>query len=245
MLDGRLPATDLVRGERRDGARIELLGAQFRLDLGARASAHQRFALRQAIGEEQFVMARVGVGRPGGDEEIDRHDVGSLMQHLEKGVLAIGAGLAPDHRRGRHRDRRAVVAHRLAVRFHFELLQIGGKAAEPLVVGDDRMGGVTPDVAIPDADEPHQHRNIVGERRLFEMLVDIEAAAQKIREMFGADGDGERQPDRRPDRSSARRPNPRSRTRGRARCRTFRRDRAWSRPRRNARRPPPRRARRR
>ena len=39
----------------------------------------------------------------GGGQELDRDDVGALVQQLEEGVLAVGAGLAPDQRAGRRR----------------------------------------------------------------------------------------------------------------------------------------------
>ena len=39
-------------------------------------------------------------------QELDRDDVGALVQQLEEGVLAVGAGLAPDQRAGRRRHRR-------------------------------------------------------------------------------------------------------------------------------------------
>ena len=110
-----------------------------RLGLLRGAAAHQRLALGEAIGEEQFVMRLVGVGRLRRDEEIDGHDLRALVDELEEGVLAVGAGLAPDHRAGGLGDRRAVEAHALAVALHLQLLEIGGEAAEPLVVGDHRL----------------------------------------------------------------------------------------------------------
>ena len=44
-----------------------------------------------------MVLAQVFAPVAQGDE-FDRYDIRSLMQHLEKSMLPIGAGLAPDHR---------------------------------------------------------------------------------------------------------------------------------------------------
>ena len=46
-------------------------------------------------------------------DELDRDHVGALVQHLEVRMLAVGAGLAPDHRAGRERQRVAVDVDRL------------------------------------------------------------------------------------------------------------------------------------
>ena len=138
--------------------------------------------------------------RLGGDEEIGRHDLGALVQKLEEGVLAVGAGLAPDDRAGAVFDQPSVAGHALAVRFHVELLQMRGEAREALVVGQHRMGAEIPDVAVPDAEQPHDHRHVLGERRVAEMLVHRARAGEEAAEILAADGDGERQADRRPDR---------------------------------------------
>ena len=68
----------------------------------------------------------------------------------------------------------------LAVALHLQLLEIGGKAREPLVVGDHRLRRVAEDVAVPDAEQPHQHRDVALDRRRAEMLVDLVGAAQEF-----------------------------------------------------------------
>ena len=128
-------------------------------------------------------MFLVGVGRLGGDQKIDRDHFGALVQQLEEGVLAVGARLAEDDRAGGARRGRAVARHALAVRLHVELLEIGRKTAEALVVGNDGLGGKAPDIAVPDADQAHQDGNIVRQRRVAEMLVHIVPAAQEFLEM--------------------------------------------------------------
>ena len=58
----------------------------------------------------------------------------ALVQQLEERVLAVGAGLAPHHRCRVPIHRPAVAIDALAVAFHFELLQVGGKALQVLLV---------------------------------------------------------------------------------------------------------------
>ncbi len=61
---------------------------------------HQGAALRKAIGHQQLVMRGQAVCGLHRQDEIDRHQLATLMQQLKKCVLAIGAGLAPDNRSG-------------------------------------------------------------------------------------------------------------------------------------------------
>ena len=152
-----------------------------RLGLLGRAAMHQGLSLGEAIGDEQIVVMRVGVGRRRRDEQVQGNDLRSLMDELEEGMLAVGARLAPHHRAGRRIGGRAVELDVLAVALHLQLLEIGGKAPEPLVVWDHRLGGVAEDVAVPDAEQPHQDRDVALDRRFAEMLIDLIAAAAGIR----------------------------------------------------------------
>ena len=69
-------------------------------------------------------------------DELDRNQDRALVEQLEHRVLRVGAGPAPGHRRGRVIDRLAVDGHRLAVRFHLELLEIERQQPKPLVVSE-------------------------------------------------------------------------------------------------------------
>ena len=143
-----------------------------------------------------------------GDHEFDRDDIGALMEKLEEGVLAVGAGLAPDDRPGGARDRRTVHDNALAVRFHVELLQIGRETAEPLVIGNDGARAVAEDIALVIADQPEQQRDVAVEGSGAEMVVHRMRAFEEMREIVLADGDHQRQADRRPDRIAAADPVP-------------------------------------
>ena len=144
----------------------------------------------------------------GGDQEITGHHVGPLMEELVEGVLAVGAGLAEDDRAGRAHHRGAAHAHALAVRFHVELLQVGRQPVQPLVVGEHRVGREAEDVAVPDADQPENHRHVLLERGGAEMVVHGAPAGEEPREVARPDRDHQRQPDRRPDRVAAADPVP-------------------------------------
>src|SRR3546814_19679018 len=91
----------------------------------ARAPRHQRGALRDAIGDQRFVMRLVeqmiGLAR---DDKFDRSQVGALMEKLEHRLLRVGADAAPGDRRGLLSQRLAGAGNRLAVRFHLELLEV-------------------------------------------------------------------------------------------------------------------------
>ena len=156
------------------------------------------------------MLVHAGFMRLRGDQELDGNDVRTLMQQLEEGVLAIGAGLAPDDGAGGALHRGPRFRHPLAVRFHVELLQIGGKARQALVIGNDGARRMPADVAVPDAEQTHQHRQVLQHRRVTEMLVHGMAAIEEAAEILWSDGDHQRQPDGRPDRIASAHPVPES-----------------------------------
>ncbi|MCY1504753.1 hypothetical protein D9M68_389350 [compost metagenome] len=96
-----------VAGEdavRRDLVSLDVghaLGGELRLRLSQGTPLHQRLGLRQAIGNQQFVLvAQVLFMAVCRDHELGRDDVRALVDELVEGVLAIGAGFAPDDRAG-------------------------------------------------------------------------------------------------------------------------------------------------
>ena len=112
----------------------------------------ERLGLGEQVRHQQVVVVAVRVVRVGEADEVDRDDPGALVQQLVERVLAVRARLAPHDRTGRRRHRRAVEPHRLAVRLHVELLQVGGEAAELLGVRQHRLRRVAEHVRVPDAD---------------------------------------------------------------------------------------------
>ena len=155
------------------------------------------------------------------------------MDQLIEGMLAVGPRLAPVDRPGVVIHGDAVQRHMLAVALHGELLEIGGKALQILLVGQHGDGLGAEEIVVPDGEQTHQHRQVALERRGAEMLVHfMEAVAAWRGNCPGRWPAWSR--DRSPSpSSSARRPNPRSRTCWPCRCRTSPPPRHWSRRRRN------------
>src|SRR5690606_34508064 len=93
--------------------------------------------------------------------------------------------------------------HRLAVALHVLLLEVGGEAAEPLVVRQHRVGRKAPGVAIPDTEQAHDDRQVLLEFRLEEVLVHLVGAGEERLEIVEADRNRHWQADGRPDRITA------------------------------------------
>ena len=85
----------------------------------------------------------------------------------------------------------------LAVALHGQLLQIGRKALQVLLVGQDRDGLGAEEIVVPDGQQAHEHRQIALERRGAEMLVHLMEAVEHGAEVVRADGKHRRQADRR------------------------------------------------
>ncbi|MCY1439537.1 hypothetical protein D9M71_557750 [compost metagenome] len=188
----------LVRRQALHLGLVQAAGAQFGLGLGAGLAEHQRLALRQAVGVQPLVMVGHRVVARHRDDEVGRDQVRALVQQLVVGVLAVAADAAPDHRAGAGGNRGAVLAHALAVGLHVQLLQVVGDVPQVVVVGQDRMAARAPEVAVPDAEQGQQHRDVAGEGRGEEVLVHAVGAGQQFLEVGDADGHGDRQADGRP-----------------------------------------------
>ena len=129
---------------------------------------------------------------------------------------------------------RAVERDALAVRLHRQLLQVGGEAVQVLVVGQHGDGLGAEEVAVPDAEQAHQRRQVALESA-------PRGSARRPRGSRPASSETPPGRSRASSRgrspspsSSGRRPSPRSRTCSRGRSRTRRRRRRWSRRRRSA-----------
>ncbi len=86
-------------------------------------------------------------------DELQRDDVGALVEQLVEGVLAVRAGLAEDDRAGHVVDRLAEAVHGLAVGLHVKLLQMSREAGQSLRIRKDRRHAVAQEVALVDADQ--------------------------------------------------------------------------------------------
>ena len=116
------------------------------------------------VDEQNFVVAaQVAAFFKRGDE-VDRGDVGTLVQQLEEGVLTVDAGFAPNNRGGFVADCFAVEGNLFAVALHVELLDEFGQSVEVLVVGSDDVAAAAVVVDVPDADESEDDGEVALER---------------------------------------------------------------------------------
>src|SRR5215471_8163700 len=91
-------------------------------------------------------------------DEITGDELGPLVYQLVEGVLAVRPWLAPDDRPRLIVDGRAIQRHVLAVTLHGQLLQIGRKALEILLVGEDADRLRPEEVVVPDGEGPRSRR---------------------------------------------------------------------------------------
>ena len=125
------------------------------------------------------------------------------MEELEHGVLRVRAGAAPGDRCRRLVDRRAVEPHRLAVRFHFELLEIGREQPQPLVIGEDAARLTAEAAHVEPVHEGGEQRRVLRRFGIAEMPIQFRRPFEKLLERAPAQGDRGRHSDRAPQRIAA------------------------------------------
>ena len=139
-----------------DGDAVDLGGADaglahVRLDFRQRIAVGERLRLRETVLQGQILPLGAAPGAAQRRDEIERLGQGALVQHLKERMLGIRARFTPDDGRRGEVDVLSLQRYRLAVAFHFELLQIRRQAREPLVVGQHREGGQIQESAVPHA----------------------------------------------------------------------------------------------
>ena len=144
-------------------------------------------------------MCQVRLVPIGRDQEFARNDAGALVDQLVERVLAVGARCAPDDGARVIGRRGAVHQGRLAVGFHFKLLEVIGQLPQPLVIGQHSAGGIAADLIMPDADQGQQHGHVLVRGGGAEVTVHRLPAAQKRIKGAWANGDHQRQADGPPD----------------------------------------------
>src|SRR3954469_21902661 len=89
-------------------------------------------------------------------DQVARNQVGSLMNQLVERVLTVGARFAPEYGTRFVRDRLPFQRDMLTVAFHRQLLKIGWKSLEVLLVGQhcNRLG--VKEVGVPHRKQSHQ-----------------------------------------------------------------------------------------
>src|SRR5690606_32509878 len=174
----------------------ELGGRPLVRDLLRRLAEGERLGLCEEVRHELVVMGAEGIEAAYEADEIARDELRSLVQQLEERVLAVGARLAPDHRSRLVRDAASREIDALAVALHVELLEVGGKSGQVLIVREHRVRLRAEEVVVPKADQTEQNGQVALERRRPEVLVHLVHTAEQLPEVLRPNGEHEREPDR-------------------------------------------------
>src|SRR5581483_537200 len=94
-------------------------------------------------------------------DEVTGDELGSLVNQLIEGMLAVRARLAPVDRPGLVADFGSVQRNVLAVALHRQLLQIGGETLEILLVRQHGDGLGAEEIVVPEAQQAQQHRQVL------------------------------------------------------------------------------------
>ena len=124
------------------------------------------------------MLGSQGVQRLAKADEIAGNEACSLVQQLVEGMLTIGPLLAPYDGRSGFCHGQPLQSHMLAVAFHGQLLKVGGKALQVLIVGEHCERRRSEKVVVPDRQQAQQRRHVACERRRAKMLVHGAHAAQ-------------------------------------------------------------------
>src|SRR5579884_2411066 len=130
--------------------RREPVRRPLRLHLFERLAEGKRLGLRENVGNQQIVMPSERIQRAAKGDEVARDEFRALVNQLIEGMLAVGARLAPENRPGLIINMPAVERDVFAVRFHRELLQVGRKALQVLLVRKDADSLRAEEIVVPD-----------------------------------------------------------------------------------------------
>src|SRR5262249_16389683 len=134
---------------REDAMRHKPIRRAVSLDLLGRLPEGQGFGLSEHVCQEHVVVPTKRVERPGERYEVAGNESRSLMNQLVERMLAICAWFAPIDRAGIVRDFVTVERDVFAVAFHRQLLQIGWKSFQVLLVRQHRDGLGTEEIVVP------------------------------------------------------------------------------------------------
>jgi len=101
-------------------------------------------------------------------------------------VLAVGPRLSPVNGAGLAGHPGPLESDLLAVAFHYELLEIGRESSHVVLVRQHRHGLGPQEVVVPDAEQGHQHRQVLLEGGSPEVLVHPVKTAEHGPEVVGA-----------------------------------------------------------
>ncbi len=175
--------------------RDEFFRHAFRAALLCGLSEGEGLCLRKEVGHELVMVVADRIVRGAETDEVARDHAGSLMDELIEGVLAVGAGFAPDDRAGAVGDSVAMTVYGLAIALHVELLEIRGQACEILVVGQYSVAFRTVSIRIEDAEQSHDDRQVAAEGSCCKMAVHFVIPLEHLLVVGRSDGDHQRQAD--------------------------------------------------
>ena len=146
VFDGRLPSKTRC-GTSQSGVPSALTSF-------GRLAERQRLGLGEDVRQQHVVMPAKRIERLGERDEVARDEPRSLMNQLIERVLAVGSRLAPIDRAGIVVDLVAIERDVLAVALHRQLLQIGRKSLQVLLVGQHRNRLGAEEIVVPDGQQP-------------------------------------------------------------------------------------------
>ena len=165
-----------------------------------RATAGQRAGLGQRMRQQRALQVRRHAGHARRQHELDRVHVLALMQQLEKGVLHAAAHTAKGRRRRAVAQRAALRVHALAVALHLQLLQVFGQQPQAVGIGHDDARRQSLAVALPQAHQRAEHRQVLRQRTVEKMRVHRRRAGPQFGPCLRAIGQRQAEADGRPQR---------------------------------------------
>src|SRR5215470_12931057 len=135
------------------------------------------------------------IERLGKSDEITRDEPSALMNELVERVLPIGSWLTPVNRTGIASDLLSVQRNVLSIALHRQLLEIGGKALQILLIRQHSHCLSVEKVVVPKRQQAHQHREIAFKRYRAEVFIHLVKATEHRTEVFRTDGNHGRKAD--------------------------------------------------
>ncbi len=151
-------------------------------------------------------MVADGIMALGCSQEITRNKLSALVNKLIERMLPVGSWLPPKYWPGLIAYRLPRPSDALAVALHIRLLQVIREIGQILIVWEDSAAFRTPEVVVPDAEQPHDHGDIPIQGRSAEVFVHFVCARQHRLETIHSYIERYRESNRRPERIPT--PNP-------------------------------------
>jgi len=130
--------------------RHEPLGRSLRFHLFCSLAESQGLSLRAHVCDQHVMMGADGIQGLTECDEITGNELRALVNHLIKGMLAIGPRLTPVNGGGLMRHSLSLDRDLLAIALHGQLLKVRGKSLQVLFVGQHGHGLGTEELVVPN-----------------------------------------------------------------------------------------------